>query len=260
MITEPRLFMRTLTLTVLVLLSASNWVLGQDVESTTALQAIKLLPKGQAKYLARIEARDGKPAPERWYLLIHDSNEENGLHEYVVASGKVVASRAISQFADGLKSEDVIGSESVKVDSNRLSSLARRYAAANDTSIATMNYQLAREGGVPTWKITCLDSVGQPIGSVVINAENGTLVSHLGFPIEPTAKFESPEAIAEGHKPLPITTSSRSAPNAQSTRTSSAKKTTARTRPVEEVEPQRTERGFLQRASGSLQKFFTGRD
>src|SRR6186713_1211708 len=105
MVMEPRLAMRTLTLTVLVLLSASTWVLGQDAASTTALQAIKLLPKGQAKYLARIEARDGIPAPERWHLLTHDVNEENGLHEYVVAGGKVVASRAISQFAETLKSE-----------------------------------------------------------------------------------------------------------------------------------------------------------
>jgi len=41
-------------------------------QAVTALEAMKLLPKGEARKLARIEAREGTPEPERWYLLTHD--------------------------------------------------------------------------------------------------------------------------------------------------------------------------------------------
>ena len=44
----------------------------------TALDALKLIPKDAAKRLARIEAREGTPAPERWYLLVHDPAEQRG--------------------------------------------------------------------------------------------------------------------------------------------------------------------------------------
>jgi len=40
-----------------------------------ALAALKLLPKDAAKRLARIEAWDGVPQPERRHFLAHDPDE-----------------------------------------------------------------------------------------------------------------------------------------------------------------------------------------
>ena len=51
----------------------------------TALDALKLLPKDAAKRLARIEAREGTPSPERWYLLVHDPAEQRGVREGALA-------------------------------------------------------------------------------------------------------------------------------------------------------------------------------
>jgi hypothetical protein len=46
----------------------------QSEPANSALGALKLLPRGEAKRLARIEARDGTPVPERWHFIVHDPN------------------------------------------------------------------------------------------------------------------------------------------------------------------------------------------
>src|SRR5437660_499889 len=43
-----------------------------------ALAALKLIPNEAAKRLVAIEAREGSPAPERWYVLVHDPAQERG--------------------------------------------------------------------------------------------------------------------------------------------------------------------------------------
>ena len=57
-------------------------------DPTTALDAIKLLPKTEAKKIARIEARDGTPAPDRWYVIAFDEKSESGVREYAVAGAR----------------------------------------------------------------------------------------------------------------------------------------------------------------------------
>jgi len=159
----------------------------QTEPASSALGALKLLPRGEAKRLARIEAREGTPVPERWYFIVHDPKSETGVHEYVVAGGEVVASRGVSQFAESLRAEDVIGSAALKVDSDRAAQLAQHYALANNMTVATMQYELKKNGAaaVPLWNVTCLDEAGKELGQLVISAGRGTVVSHEGFAAEP---------------------------------------------------------------------------
>ncbi len=171
---------------------------------TTALGAIKLLPKGCAPRVALVEAREGKPIPERWHILVHDPKEENGLHEYVVAGGEIVASRSLSQFAESISKDDVFG-ESVKVDSDRAAKLAQKYAEANGKSPTEMNFEL-RKGGdaaAPTWNVTCLDAAGNDLGHLVLTATKGTVVSHEGFDAEPPSsdKIDKAEKTDKSDKP-----------------------------------------------------------
>ena len=174
------------TFPAIVLLAASSASLPAQ-NTTTALSAIKLLSKDEAKRIARIEARDGNPVPERWYILVQDPSEETGLHEFVVSGGRIVASRSLSQFAEGLKPEEVLGSEGVKVDSDRAVSVAQRYAAANSVVPATFNYELRKDAddGTPVWNVTCVDASGKPLGGVVLAATKGAVLSHSGFAVEP---------------------------------------------------------------------------
>lgn len=153
----------------------------------TALQAVKLLPKDAWSRLAMVEAFEGAPVPERWHILVHDTREENGLHEYVIANGEIVASRAVSQFADDLKADDIIGNESVKFDSDRAANLAEAYADANKLAVATYNYELKKdgEGATPLWKVTCVDAKGDEVGKLTVSASKGTVVKREGFAVEP---------------------------------------------------------------------------
>ncbi len=208
----------------------------------TALNAIKQLPRGEAKKIARIEARDGTPAPERWHILVNDPKDENGLHEYVVAGGEVVASRNISQFAESLKPTDVVGGSSVKVDSDKLAALAQQYAQANSVAIASLNYALKKEGtdAVPLWYVTCLDEAGKEVGHLVVSAGKGNVVSHEGFTAEPGA--EKIEAIS-------MTDNSTE----EERRRSAPRKVAIQRKPVTPV-PEKKDNSFVR----GLSKFFTG--
>jgi len=175
--------------TFLGLFASAGLCLATADPATSALNAVKQLPRGEAKKIARIEARDGTPYPERWHILVNDPKDENGLHEYVVAGGEVVASRNISQFAESLKPADVFGNSGLKVDSDKLATLAQGYAQANNVAIATLNYALSKEGAdaTPLWNVTCLDEAGKEIGHIVVSAGKGNVVSHEGFTAEPGA-------------------------------------------------------------------------
>jgi hypothetical protein len=192
----------------LSLLLAGAAVPLSGAETITALAAVKLLPRDKAAKLARIEARDGTPEPDRWYLLVHDVAEESGVHEYVIAGKEIVASRGISQFADTLKPEDVMGTASVKIDSDRAAKLARQYAQANGVSISKMNYELKREGSeaAPAWKVSCLDETGAQVGEITVTAGKGNVISHEGFAVapQPTATpAPEPKKAEAKKKPAP---------------------------------------------------------
>ncbi len=173
-----------------LLLLANVSLFAAPDNSGSAFTAIKQLPRGESKKLARIEARDGTPAPERWYFIMHDPKEESGVHEYVVAGGEVVASRALSQFAESIREQDVFGLGPLKIDSDRVAKLAQEYAFANNVTIASMNYALKKEGAdaAPLWSVSCLDESGRDIGHLVVSAGKGNVVSHEGFELEPYAE------------------------------------------------------------------------
>ncbi len=156
----------------------------------SALDAIKLLPKDQAARIARIEGRDGSPDPDRWYILTQDPVADNGLHEFVVSNGAIVASRALSQFAESLKPEDILGAAPLKIDSDQAAKLAHDYAKTNGSAVTTLNYELKKDApdAAPEWTVTCLDDQGKKVGEVVLTAAKGDVVSHTGFSMEPEAE------------------------------------------------------------------------
>jgi hypothetical protein len=109
------------------------------------------------------------------------------LREYVVAGGEIVASREVSQFAESVRSEDVIGSDSLKINSDQVGKIAEQYANANNQSVARMHYELKKEGAAatPLWTVTCIDTAGTEIGRLVISAGRGLVISHQGFHATP---------------------------------------------------------------------------
>ena len=192
--------MRTLLIAMILLALAAAGAPAQN--AVAALSAMRLIPRPDTKRLARIEAREGKPAPERWHFIVHDPQAENGLREYVIAGSEIVAMRALSQFAETVTPADVIGGDALKVDSDKLARIAEQYAEANGTRAISLNYQFARDaaGTVPVWTVTCVDQAGKRLGEVVFDAAKGTVLSHGGFPKEP-GPAKAPPRIAPRDEP-----------------------------------------------------------
>jgi hypothetical protein len=187
--------MRSLIPTGTILAVAITALTLRAARGETALDALRQLPKDQAARIAKIEGRDGSPDPERWYILANDPTADNGVHEFVVSSGTLVASRALSQFAQSLKPEDMLGDTPVKIDSDQAAKVAREYAETNGAAVAMLNYELKKAGpaGEPEWTVSCVDDKGNKVGEVVMTAEKGTVVSHDGFTLEPEVAAAKPE-------------------------------------------------------------------
>jgi hypothetical protein len=177
--------------------------------AVTVLNAVKLLPSDKAKNIVRIEAREGTPAPERWYILVYDAAEQTGLHEYVVFGNELVASRSLSQFLDGAKPDDVIGGKPLKVDSDDLMKTVQLYVEANKLTVGKVNFTMKKDAPelAPMWRLTCLDDSDKKIAELVINARNGNVVAHDGFALTPGAAKASPAPSSSGASAKPSATS-----------------------------------------------------
>ena len=249
----------------LFLLLACVNLFAETEPASSALGALKLLPRGEAKRLARIEARDGTPVPERWHFVVHDPKAESGVHEYVVAGGEIVASRDVSQFAESLRAEDVFGGDALKLNSDRAAKLAQQYALANDMTVATMQYELKKEGAaaVPLWNVTCLDEAGKELGHLVVSAGKGTVVSHEGFAAEPPPPVPLPPAATP--LPAPLKPEDRlRIPAAVAAAPKATPIPVAVALPVDPIEPAATpppkKPGLFNRMGAGLQKVFTGKE
>jgi hypothetical protein len=240
--------MRVSLLLPIVLFVTGASLFAETLSEGSALSALKLIPRGEGKRVARIEAREGTPVPDRWYILVNDPKDPNGLHEYVVAGGAVVASRNVSQFAEALKPSDVFGGDPLRVDSDRVAKIAREYAAANNVLISSINYELKKDGpgAALIWSATCLDEAGKEMGRVSVTASKGAVVSHDGFTAEPpgmgTEKQRSASEIA-----------ARARAEQKKQRDAAAAATAAAATPAPTNKPD-----FFHRLGGSFRKMITG--
>ena len=214
-----------------VLLLSLLATLAPAQEAMTALDALKLLPKDVLKKLARIEAREGAPWPQRWYFLVYDAAEPRGLREFVVANGKIEASRTLSQFADELKPADVIGAAAVNLNSDEAVGIAAQFAMANSSRLGTVNYELSKINTTPIWRLTCLNQQGDEIGVVSLHATKRTVLGHDGFEIVP-------EGRAPTARPSEITPVVATPPHAAAPKAAPSAKPAAKpgARPVEKPE------------------------
>ena len=188
-----------------LLLLLGSWLSATGAPAITVQNAIKLLSKDQARNIVRIEARDGTPAPERWYFQIYDPASENGLREIVVWQKTIVASRTLSQFLDGAKPEDVVGAKLVRIDSDDLIKIAQEYVEANSLDVTRINYTMFKDATStsPVWKLSCLDDSGRKLAEIVINARNASVVSHDGFELSPGETVRPAIPVAPAASPQP---------------------------------------------------------
>jgi hypothetical protein len=193
-----------------LLLFVGSWLPAIGANPVSLQAALKQVPRESAKNLVRIEAREGAPLPDCWYVQVYDPADEFGLHEFAITAKGVTASRPLSQFLTSAKPEDVIGAKLVKIDTDDLIKLVQTYAEANHLDVANINYLMMREAPTapPVWKLSCLDSSGKKLAELVVNARNANVISHDGFDLAPgqTAKPSPTATPAPGTSPAPAPT------------------------------------------------------
>lgn len=201
-------------------------------EPSSGLKAAKAIPKTLAKSFAGLSARGGAPVPEKWLVLVHDAKAAGGVREFTVTSGVVVSTKEGSEFVPTLSAENRIDSAKVRVDSDLAADLVGAYAVTNNSVPASFDFDLRQsgEGATPLWTVAALDASGAKLGSVVIAATTGAVVSHDGFANTPTPA----DLTAEIGKPASKSTASSS---------------------EDKKRP-----GTFHRVGGHLQKFFTGKN
>jgi hypothetical protein len=190
--------MRFLLASISVLLLAAT-----TASAATALNALRILLPEQSRNVALITAREGTPEPDRWHVIVYDQTSDSGLREYVIADGRRVASRPVSQFIEKLSSADVVGPDAIKVDSDRVVKTALQYGVANNKTIAALHFDLRKNptDGTPVWTVICANLAGTEVGRLVISATRGNVLSHPGFVAEPPVESVAERAAAT---PAPI--------------------------------------------------------
>jgi hypothetical protein len=211
-------------------------------EPANGLKAAKAIPKTMSKSFAGLSARGGAPVPEKWLVLVHDSKAPSGVREFTVTGGVVVSTKEGSDYAPAIAAENRIDSTKVRVDSDLASELVAAYAASNNSVPAAFDFDLRQngEGASPLWTVAALDVSGARLGTVVIAANTGAVISHDGFANEPS--------------PADLTTEIGPQKDSDTKGTASTKKSSSSSsddgkRP-----------GTFHRVGGHLQKFFTGRN
>lgn len=208
-------------------------------EPANALKAAKAIPKTLTKSFAGLTARGGAPAPEKWLVLIHDAKTASGVREFTIASGVVVSSKEGSDFVQKLESENRIDLTKIRVDSDLAAELTAAYAAVNNSVPASFDFDLRQAGteAAPLWSVVALDETGAKLGTVVVAANTGAVISHDGFATQPTP----PDLTDEVSASKTSTASNGTVKKTSSSSSSSSRESTAR------------------RIGGHLKKFFTGR-
>lgn len=227
-------------------------------EQISALAASQALSEVQQRSIARLSARGGKPSPEAWTIVVHDSKAPKGVREFTVSSGTIVSSRAKSDIALKLTKTDVIGLDALRIDSDQVAELTAGYASANQLVPAAFDYDFRKEGqdAAPLWTVVALDEAGNRLGTIVVAANSGAVISHEGFaqvPEQRDLKADLASVESASGEPTGAASSAESdEPEKAETKSSSTKKQTASSSRSSE----RRRPSTFRRVGGHLEKFF----
>jgi len=231
-------------------------------KSSLPFELLTPLPKIQAARTAIVAGAEGRPLPERWTVVVHDSKASAGIREYMIAGGEIISQRATSELTEAVKSGDVLGLKNIKIFPPQLAALAEQYARANGAALGPIDYLLKKEGAdaAPLWTVTCRDEAGAALGVLIVTAGKGQVISHEGFAQEPAPTIAPEVAAADaeflenGETSVAQAETDESVDSGEPTQAKSKKKSSSRGSNGSTVS-----RPF-RKVGGKLQKFFTGRD
>lgn len=158
-----------------------------------ALEAMMAVPPKYSQGFLLVKGNDGQIQPKTWMIYAKDDDPDSGplapsrVQTFKVVKGEAVAQGPSLNLIEDLRMAQAFSAPDIQVDSNSAFLTAESYAAANGRAIGSVNYTLSRSNGSDTalWTLDCFDIENKPIGTLVISATDGSVISSKGMPKTP---------------------------------------------------------------------------
>jgi hypothetical protein len=169
----------------LVLLLTASSALAQE-RQLTAYDALKVVGKQVSRValgrVISVTGVDGDPQPTRWSIVVVDRHAPEGVREFQVANGRVVADGPPSRAVVGSTTAATVKTAQLNLDSSGAFSVASYTANTAHVNFSFVSYTLrTNERSQPVWVVTLQDDARRPLGTVTINASRGNVTRVQGM-------------------------------------------------------------------------------
>jgi hypothetical protein len=163
---------------VVALLLLATPVLAQ--ESGTAYEALRVIGnrmnRAVMNHIISVTGENGNPQPATWRVLVEDHKARGGVREIDVTDGQINSERAPDRAVAGSREGATIKTSHLNLDSSGAYAVAAHTADKSGTHFETASYTLRTDQqGEPIWIVTLHARSRQPVGTIFIGANRGTV-------------------------------------------------------------------------------------
>ena len=173
-------------------------------ERATAYEALRVVSaqfgRNSLNHVISVTGVNGDPQPESWKILLEDQRARGGVRELEVADGRITSERAPVRTIAGSTEGATINTSRLNLDSSGAYAVASHTAEKSNARFATVSYTLRTdERGDPVWIITLQNRSTQPVGTIHIAANRGTVMRTEGMFAGATMEDVETEQDVEQH-------------------------------------------------------------
>lgn len=155
-------------------------------ESGTAYEALRVvgtqMNRSFVDRIISVTGVEGNPQPATWKILLEDRKAQGGVREVEVTDGRIAAERTPARAVVGSSEGATIKTSRLNLDSNGAYAVASHTADKSNARFETVSYTLRTdEHGDPVWIVTLHGRSGQPVGTIFIGANRGTVTRTEGM-------------------------------------------------------------------------------
>jgi hypothetical protein len=155
-------------------------------ESGTAYDALRVvgtrLGRASVNHIISVTGNGGNPQPASWKILLEDRHAPGGVREIEVTDGQITSERTPTRAVVGSSEGATIKTARLNLDSSGAYAVASHTADRSHALFDNVSYTLRTdEHGDPVWIVTLHGRSGQPVGTIFIGANRGTVTRTEGM-------------------------------------------------------------------------------
>jgi len=149
----------------------------------TAYKALRAFgtERGQAllSRVVEVQGRAGTPQPTMWKIVLDDPNARGGVREVEIQDSQIVAEHTPIRLYGGVGNGAVMDFQKLSLDSEGAFKIANMEAKNARFGFDSIDYTLrvADNSTAPVWALQFLDENQKSIGSIVIDAASGNVIT-----------------------------------------------------------------------------------